>query len=213
MKKIAFRLIIFSPLILLLIIWLSHSWVNHSSQKYLFNTVEKIPQSGVGLVLGTSFKTNYGRPNIFFKNRMDAAAKLFHEGKVKHLLVSGDNHVDSYNEPEAMQEALIERGVPASAITLDFAGFRTFDSIIRAKEVFGQNQFVVISQPFHNERAIFIARKNGIEAIGYNARRVSTRVSPKTYIREYFARVKAVLDVYVLGTEPKFLGKKEQIVI
>lgn len=211
MKKVLFRFILIAPLITIALVWGSNAWVHSSSNDFIFDQTKNVPNNKVGLVLGTAAKTIHGRPNLFFKNRMEAAAALYHAGKVTHLLVSGDNHTRSYNEPEAMREALIKKGVPVHAITLDFAGFRTFDSVVRAKEVFGQATFVVISQPFHNERAIFIARSKGIEAVGFNAKKVAARVSPRTYIREYFARVKAVLDVYVLGTEPKFLGKKELI--
>lgn len=202
---------IISPFVGLLIIFVSNQYVEKSTEDFLFEKAADVPEVDVALVLGTSAKNSWGSTNIFFKNRMDAAAFLYKSGKVKHLLLSGDNHTRSYNEPEAMRKALMARGVPAHAITLDFAGFRTFDSVIRAERVFGQKKFVVVSQPFHNARAVFIARRKGIEAWGYNARRVSRRISPKTYVREYFARVKAVLDVHILGTEPKFLGKKELI--
>jgi SanA protein len=211
MIKKALRLMIISPFVGLLIIFVSNQYVEKSTEDFLFEKAADVPEVDVALVLGTSAKNSWGSTNIFFKNRMDAAAFLYKSGKVKHLLLSGDNHTRSYNEPEAMRKALMARGVPAHAITLDFAGFRTFDSVIRAERVFGQKKFVVVSQPFHNARAVFIARRKGIEAWGYNARRVSRRISPKTYVREYFARVKAVLDVHILGTEPKFLGKKELI--
>ncbi|MGB0177627.1 MAG: SanA/YdcF family protein, partial [Owenweeksia sp.] len=97
---------------------------------------------------------------------------------------------------------------PEERIVLDYAGFRTFDSMVRAREVFGQQAFTVISQPFHNERAIFIARKFGIEAYGYNAPDVIGAGGFRTKVREVGARVKMVLDIYVLNTQPKFLGEK-----
>lgn len=211
MIKKALRLILISPFIGLFIVFISNQYVEKSTEEYLFEAVSDVPEVDVALVLGTSAKNVWGSTNIFFRHRMDAAASLYRSGKVKHLLLSGDNHTRSYNEPEAMRKALMARGIPAHAITLDFAGFRTFDSVVRAKRVFGQKKVIVVSQPFHNSRAVFIARRKGIQAWGYNAQRVSTRVSPKTYIREYFARVKAVLDVHVLGTKPKFLGKREVI--
>ena len=211
MRKRFIKFILLPALFGLLVVGGSYLLVNKLSEDFLYDNAAKVPKTKVALVLGTAARTIHNRPNLFFKKRMDAAAKLYKSGKVRHLLVSGDNHVKSYNEPEDMQQALIARGVPASAITLDFAGFRTFDSVVRAKEVFGQSSIIIVSHPFHNQRAVFIAREKGIEAYGYNAGKVSTRVSPKTYVREYFARVKAVLDVYVLQTEPKFLGKKEII--
>ena len=120
--------------------------------------------------------------------------------------MSGDNRKKEYNEPRAMRDALIKKGISEDHIILDYAGFRTFDSMIRAEKVFGQDSFIVISQPFHNERAVFIARKSGIEAYGFNARDVDVAAGFKTKLREVGARVKMILDIYVLHTEPKFLG-------
>ena len=111
-----------------------------------------------------------------------------------------------------MRDALIEKGVPANCITLDYAGFRTLDSVIRCYKIFGQSKYTIISQQFHNERALFIANKSeGIDAIAFNAKEVNFGFHPKTFIREYFARVKCVLDIYLLHTTPKFLGKSEII--
>ncbi|MEZ4686973.1 MAG: ElyC/SanA/YdcF family protein [Bacteroidia bacterium] len=213
MKKKLFRFLLFSPLLGLLLIFFSHTYVEKSTAALLHDEISQLPDVDVGLVLGTSAKNAWGNTNIFFKYRMDAAAALYKAGKVKHLLLSGDNHSRSYNEPEAMRRALMARGLPAHAVTLDFAGFRTFDSVVRADKVFGQKQFIVISQPFHNSRAVFIARQKGLQAWGFNAQKVAAKISPKTCIREYFARVKAVLDVHVLGTEPRFLGKREKITV
>ena len=186
-------------------------WVRLSSRSRIFSSISELPGNDVGLVLGTSKSTVRGTTNLFFKYRMAAAAKLYKTGKIRHFILSGDNHIKAYDEPSDMKKALMVRGVPASAITLDYAGFRTLDSIVRAKEVFGQNKITVVSQTFHNQRAVFIARAKGIEAVGFNAKDVSVRFSPKTYVREYLARVKAVLDLYILGTRPKFLGKKIDI--
>ncbi|MEM6263319.1 MAG: ElyC/SanA/YdcF family protein [Bacteroidota bacterium] len=187
------------------------SWVNWQTHEFIHDDPQEVGTYRVGLVLGTSKKTVKGRPNLFFTRRMDAAAELFRAGKVRHLLVSGDNGIKEYNEPEDMRRALMERGVPAGAITLDYAGFRTLDSVVRCKEVFGQDEYVVISQAFHTQRAVFIARTLGIAASGYNAEAVSPRYAPRTYVREVFARAKALLDVYILGTQPKFLGDPVKI--
>lgn len=162
----------------------------------------------VALLLGTSSHLINGNKNRYFEYRMDAAAELFHQHKVEYILVSGDNRQKNYNEPIAMQKALKSRGVPEENIVLDYAGFRTFDSMIRAKEVFGQSEFVVVSQKFHNERAVYIARHSSIDAYGYNARDVEASAGLKTRLREVLARVKMMLDLYVLNTEPHFLGEK-----
>lgn len=186
-------------------------WVEQVAKKQLHTNIQEVPKHDVALVLGTVARLSNGYRNLFFEYRMNAAAELYKKGKVKHFILSGDNHSTGYDEPSDMKAALIKRGIPARAITLDYAGFRTLDSIVRAKEVFGQNKLIIVSQPFHNERALFIAHAKGIEAHAYNAKSVSRRYGFKIYVREYFARVKAVLDVYILGTKPKFLGKKEPI--
>jgi SanA protein len=130
---------------------------------------------------------------------------------VQHIVVSGDNSTEYYDESTAMKEALVLIGVPDSVITLDYAGFRTLDSVVRCKWVFGQSEIIVVSQEFQNERALFIANHYGINAVGFNAKDVPNRYGFKTMLREYLARVKAVLDIYVLNTQPKFPGPPEPI--
>lgn len=180
--------------------------VTRSTANQHFSIISEVPSNDVGVVLGTSKDGRTGI-NLYFKYRLQAAAKLYHEGKVKHLLVSGDNSKEGYDEPTDMMEYLMELGVPRSAITRDYAGLRTLDSIIRAKAIFGQQKFTIVSQQFHNQRALFIANHNGIDAVAFNARNVKS----KTPIREYLARVAAVLDVLVWDRQPKFLGKAEYI--
>jgi SanA protein len=171
-----------------------------------------LPNNEIGLLLGTVRDAKGGIENPFFHYRISAAAELWKEGKIKHIIVSGDNHVSGYDEPTDMMLALIEEGVPANCITMDYAGFRTLDSVVRCKKIFGQNKFTIISQEFHNERALFIANNTeGIEAVAYNAKAVPFSFHPKTFLREYIARVKCVMDVFVLNTKPKFLGKPEYI--
>lgn len=196
---------------ILLFIILCNIWVVKSSKSQIYTTVSEIPSKDVALLLGTRRILGSGRENLYFRYRVDVAAKLYHEGKVKHIIVSGDNHVHSYNEPEDMQLALMELGIPEDKITLDFAGFRTLDSVVRCKKVFQQNSFTVISQRFHNERAIFIANKYGIDAIALDAKDVGAAYGRKTRLREYLAKVKAVLDLYLLRKQPKFLGEKINI--
>lgn len=188
-----------------------NSWVNSNTKTQLYTDVNKIPARKVGLVLGASKKTVRGTNNLYFSYRMQAAYQLFKAQKVQYLLLSGDNHIKGYDEPSDMREALIVLGVPDSCIILDYAGFRTFDSVVRCNEVFGEDSITIISQEFHNQRALFIANKNDIEAIGFNAQEVNKNYSFKTRVREYFARVKCVLDIYVLYTSPKFLGEKIKI--
>jgi SanA protein len=179
-------------------------WASHGR---LYIDVAALPDTDVGLILGTTDRI-HGRENLYFRYRIDAAVRVWKSGKLKTLIVSGDNRSLYYNEPEKMKQALVERGVPADRIVCDYAGLRTFDSVVRAKEIFGTHSLVVISQRFQNERAIYIAQAHGMQAYGFNARDVETQAGIKTKIREIGARVKMWLDVNFLDTRPKHLGKK-----
>lgn len=182
------------------------------TKESLYRDIDRIPVNQVWLLLGTTPSVN-GMNNIFFTTRIEATKTLYERGKIRHILVSGDNSTKAYNEPEAMRKALVKAGIPDSAITLDFAGFRTLDSVVRAKEIFGQwSGFTIISQPFHVERALFLARMNGIDAIGFGSANVSIEIGLRTYIREIGARCVALIDI-VLGTDPVVLGEKETLVI
>jgi SanA protein len=189
----------------------NYLYISDFSQEWLFKDVNRMPNNQVGLLLGTSVKTINGQPNQYFTNRINAAFDLYMANKIDSIIVSGDNSNLNYNEPAFMRSALIEKGVPDSKIILDYAGFSTIDSIIRARKVFGQKKFTIISQKFHNQRAIFIAQKNGIDAIAYNAKAISFKKSPRVYMREILARAKATIDVIVLKKQPKFLGDPIQI--
>jgi SanA protein len=203
--------IVFILAVCLILLFVSNYWIISSTKNQLYTDVENTPARKVGLVLGASKKTIRGTDNLYFSYRIQAAYGLFRAHKVQYLLVSGDNHIKGYDEPSDMREALIALGVPDSCIILDYAGFRTLDSVVRCNEVFGEDSITIISQEFHNQRALFIANKNNIKAIAFNAQEVNKNYSFKTRIREYFARVKCVLDIYVLYTSPKFLGKKIKI--
>ncbi len=189
----------------------SNLWINNATKNLIYGNVADIPARKVGLVLGASRLTKTGAPNLYFKYRIEAAYLLYKNHKIKFLLLSGDNHVKGYDEPADMKEALIALGVPDSCLFLDYAGFRTLDSVVRCEEVFGEDSVIIISQKFHNQRALFIADKNNLNAIGFNAKEVNKKYSLKTRFRECFARVKCVLDIYILNTAPKFLGKKIMI--
>lgn len=193
---------------LLTFIVVCNALVKHSAKDKIFSSLDEIPANAVALVLGTNPQGPDGFNNPYFQYRINAAAELYHAGKVQHIIVSGDNSRKSYNEPAAMQEALEKKGIPRSAITLDYAGFRTLDSVVRCREIFQQTQFTVISQQFHNERALFIAKENDLDVIAYNATNPFRKEINKTQIREYLARCKAVLDIYLLNKQPKYLGEK-----
>lgn len=191
-------------------IWGSNHWVESVAAAHCHTQAENLTSLPVGLVLGCSPKIG-SLPNLFFDYRMDAAAQLYQSGKVRALIVSGDNGTKEYDEPTYMKEALIQRGVPEKAIYCDYAGFRTLDSVVRAHSIFGQSRFVIVSQRFHNERAVFLARQRGLEAEAFNAKDVPAGSGLKTHLREYLARVQAVLDVTLLGTQPKFDGPRIDI--
>lgn len=171
-----------------------------------FDKIEQVPYNRVGLLLGTSKYTTSKYRNNYFTYRIDAAESLFKAGKIDYILISGDNATMEYNEPKMMKEDLLERGIPKERIFLDYAGFRTLDSVIRAWKVFGQKRFTVISQKFHNERAVYIAKKNGLDVVGFNAQDVTISYGFRTKLRERFARVKVLLDM-LLNVQPKFLGE------
>lgn len=195
----------------LLFLIIANCWVNNYTKAFLFENVNKIPQKKCAMVLGTSKYLEDGRKNLFFEYRIQATVKLYAAGKINLIVVSGDNSKSTYNEPSMMKEELVKRGIPSCKITCDFAGFRTFDSVIRMWKVFGKKSFTVISQKFHNQRAIFIGRKYGLDIIGFNAKDVTGSNGIKTHIREYFARAKAVIDLYIWPASAKFLGDKERM--
>lgn len=197
-----------AAILLIVAVLFSYNSVESFSDPYITSDLDNLPKAKVAVILGTSTYLTNGNKNLYFVYRMDAAEELYKSGKVEYILVSGDNRHKEYNEPIAMQKALLDRGIPEDRIVLDYAGFRTLDSMIRAKDVFGQSQFIVVSQRFHNERAVYIARHREIQATGYNARDVNVSAGFKTQLREVLARVKMMLDLYILKTEPHFLGEK-----
>lgn len=212
MKRIK-QFIFFSAGCGLLILIVTNIWIVKSTEDRVLSNDDLLDgRHRVALVLGTSHKVA-GKANPFFEKRMDAAAELYHLKKIEHFLVSGDNSTKFYNEPHEMQKALIARGVPASAITLDYAGLRTLDSVVRCKEIFGQDKIVIITQSFHSYRALFISDFYKLEAVAITAEEPDLKIAFKVRIREYLARTKAVLDLYILRTSPKFMGEKEELKI
>ncbi len=203
-----YKWLILSTLTIFLIvtIWANRT-VTETSEQYITGNIENLADNNIGLLLGTSKNLANGNNNQFFFNRIDATVELYSKRKIKNIIISGDNSTVGYNEPQDMKEELVKRGIPENHIYLDYAGFRTLDAVIRAREIFGQNSFTVISQKFHNERAVYIARKNGINAFGYNAKEVDAYNGFKTKVRELFARDKVFIDL-LFGVKPKFLGEK-----
>lgn len=181
--------------------------------EYCYDDISSLPDKKLGVVLGTAKYRIAGGINLYYKYRVEAAAALFHSGKVEFLLISGDNAFREYDEPTTFKKDLVKMGVPEERIFLDYAGFRTLDSMVRCKEVFGESDIIVVSQRFHNERAVYIAHHNGMEAVGFNAQDVDHFYGLKTMTREKLARAKTLLDVHVLSTIPRFLGDRIEIEI
>ena len=173
-------------------------------------SIDAVPHRRAAVVMGCVRTLPNGLNNLYFSRRIDAAAELYKAGKVDCLVVSGDNHVKGYDEPSDMKESLAKAGVPADRIVCDYAGFRTLDTVVRAKKVFGLDTFIIVSQPDHVHRAVFTARGFGCDAYGYAAKDVNGRYSIKTTIREQLAKIAAVLDV-ILRRSPKFLGQRETL--
>ncbi len=191
---IALELTILIPVVLLIS---ANLIISTGTKDYLFDEVTEIPHNMVGLVLGTSPRVRNGGPNPYFTNRMQAAAELFHNGNVNYLIVSGDNRSMYYNEPQYMRKALVDLGVPDSVIFTDNAGLRTLDSVLRARDVFGQQHITVISQRFHNQRAIYLARRKGMDAYAFNAPDVPANLDDRTRTREWFAKLNVFWDLLI----------------
>ena len=194
-------------LFLFFLVWIiGANWAIASNAKgKTFDRINDCPKTKVALVLGTSKNNRSGSDNAYFTNRIAAVVELFQAGKIEYILVSGDNGSADYDEPTDMKNALIAKGIPENKIYLDHAGFRTLDSMERALKVFGQKEVIVISQKFHNERAIYLGEHFGMTVYGYNAKDVKQMGGFKTYVREKFARMKVFWDI-VFGVNATFLG-------
>ena len=210
MRKRIRNILITLAILPFLILFLCNAIVESASSEKTFDEIHATPKNKVGIVLGTARHLVEGGTNPFYTNRIQATIDLYDAGKIDFVLVSGDNGTIYYNEPDTMKKDLMAGGIPEEKIFLDFAGFRTLDSMVRAKEVFGLTEVTVISQEFHNERAIYLARRHGLNAVGFNAKDVKGNRGLKVHLREYFARVKVFVDI-LLQTQPKYLGKKVRI--
>ena len=187
-------------------------YISYTSDRSIYTEIKELPQKKAALLLGTAKYVAKGKKNYFYVYRIRAAVALWKAGKVKAIVVSGDNETKYYNETARMQKDLIKAGVPKKYIALDYAGFRTLDSVVRAEAVFDLEDYIIVSQKFHLERALFIAKAKGQKVIGFAAKDIAgTKAANKMMAREYLARIKAFLDVYLLHTEPKFYGKKEKV--
>ncbi|WP_405562321.1 vancomycin high temperature exclusion protein [Polaribacter sp. Asnod6-C07] len=213
MKKLIIKsskILLFFGLLCLISIFISNIIIQKNATEKVFSETKNIPKNKIGLILGTSKYLRNGYINLYYKYRLDAAINLFKSGKINFIVISGDNGSKSYDEPTDFKNDLIKAGIPENKIFLDYAGFRTLDSVVRIKEIFGQNSVTIISQKFHNERAIYLAEHFNIKAIGFNAKDVSGKSGIKVQLREYLARVKVFVDI-IFDVKPKFLGDKIEI--
>jgi SanA protein len=184
------------PTVLLVLVILANWEINANARGKLFSTSDTCPAVDVALIPGTSKYRNNGKENLFFKYRIAAAVQLYMTGKIRSIIVSGDNSSAAYNEPLLMKEDLVAKGIPAKNIYLDYAGFDTWDSMERALRIFGQHKVIVISQQFHNERAIYIGESLGMTVYGFNAKDVESYGGFKTLLREKFARLKVFWNLF-----------------
>lgn len=185
-------------------------YVSYQVSGLVYENIANLPERHTALLLGTAKNTASGNANDFFTHRIEAAAQLYKEKKIEIILLSGDNNDPYYNEPRDMRNELIALGVSEASIRMDYAGFRTFDSVVRAYKIFKEENFVIISQKFHVERALFIAKAKGIPAIGFTAADVRNKEDHyRILVREAFARMQTILDCYVLQTQPRVLAPIE----
>ena len=192
--------------IILMLPWML---ISFATTGMIYTNVDDVPARKYGLLLGTS--PGAQNSNLFFNTRIEAAKILYEKGKIEYIIVSGDNSTSSYNEPLYMKTELERRGVATDKIVMDYAGFRTLDSVLRAKEIFSlTDDITIISQPFHLERALFLAKFHKINAIGFGAADVSLKYGLQTYIREIGARWLAMYDT-IRGTQATVLGDKVEI--
>lgn len=179
-------------------------WISWKTAPFIYEDVTSLPHRQVGVVLGTAKYYRTGVINQYYLYRIQGALNAYNSGKVNYLLLSGDNALQSYNEPMTMRRDLIKAGVDPADIVLDYAGFRTLDSIVRTRKVFDTNDFIIITQRFHCERALYIAQHLGIQAQCYAVPSPKNMLSVR--FREVGARLGALADLYLMKREPRFLG-------
>lgn len=203
LKRVLYSLLIVIGLTLAAALGLDR-WISWKTAPYIYDELQDLPYRQVGVVLGTAKYYRTGVINQYYLYRIQGALNAYNSGKINYLLLSGDNGQQSYNEPVMMRKDLIAGGVDPTDIVLDYAGFRTLDSIVRTRKVFDTNDFIIITQRFHCERALFIAQHMGIQAQCYAVPSPKNMLTVR--IREFGARLGALADLYFFKREPRFLG-------
>ncbi len=206
-KHFVRNIFLLSILLLISIICIIDFSISYSTKNQIYTDVKDIPKNKVGIILGTAKYQDKAKQivNEYYQNRINAAVALYMAGKIDYIIVSGDNSTRYYNEPLCMKEDLIAQGIPPNIIYMDDAGFRTLDSILRCRDIFNQHQFTIISQNFHNQRAVFISNHKNINVVAFDAADGNDYVLIN--IREKFARIRMVGDL-IFNTKAKFYGDK-----
>lgn len=204
LKKILKYLILGSASVVAAVL-LINLYILQKSEGYIYEIADNVPKSQAALILGAKVNAN-GKMSDVLMDRSLKALELYKNGKVDKLLVSGDHGREEYDEVGAVKDFLLKEGVAKEDIFLDHAGFDTYDSIYRAREVFQVDSLIIVTQEFHLPRAVYTARALDIEAYGYVADRQEYVKASLFALRESLARVKAFGNV-VLGSDPKFLGE------
>lgn len=212
-NKLVLRFSVISTIVAVLLIAVIYGVVSYNSLGHTFDNVTDVPAHEYGLLLGTSPITPGGARNFYFDNRIKATVELYKAGKIKRIIASGGDYwldengeyrENGCNELRSMRDSLVKYGVPWNAISLDYDGTRTLNSIVKAKDVYGLDSCIIISQQYHNERAIWQADHFGLKAVGYNAAPSHIRRNRiKNQVREFLARVKLMLDM-TFGKKPIF---------
>lgn len=187
--------------VLWMIIW--NRWVAGKAVAYIYDDIGSVPPMKTALVLGTAKRSAAGFPNPYFAARIEAAAYLYANNKIRHLIVSGSGKSSKGNEALDMKNALIKHGVPENAIILDEEGYRTLASLLRCRDVFHQPKAILISQKFHLERSVFMGRILHMDVIGYCAKSVRGTHAWRMDLREYLARLKCLVDLVLLFLQGK----------
>lgn len=185
----------------LCLILFSTWWIKRAADPFVYHDIMQTPVNETGLVLGTGHYSYQGKVNPHFVQRIEAAARLYHAGRVKRLLLSGNEVRNGSHEASQMQFHLLRLHVPETALILDGQSFRTLDSVLRAPQILGQSRFTIVTEEYHSYRAVFLARFHRLDAVAYCPAELPWLESPRTRVREYLARVKALLDLYVLHTK------------
>lgn len=193
------------PALLLLVPFGARAWMHIAARGQIYHDPLELPGCRVALVLGAGVRPD-GSLSPLLKDRVDTAVALYRAGKVRKLLMSGDNRVSHYNEPARMRDYAVKQGVPRGDIACDYAGRRTYDSVYRARHVFGLREAVIVSQRFHLDRAVFLCDSLGVRACGISGRRTNARA----WVREIPASLGALVDVYIRKPSP-VLGRPERI--